>query len=290
MKHRTRQSQSGRFLEIASTKRRSRNDIFFGFVFLLLSPAFSADSFPKEMVVAVPVADIRAQRLAHSFKYEYDDLQETQVLQGERVVVYEKKGAWARVSCPEQMEFTHHNTWEGYPGWIKWKYLSEDTKKYPPLPLATRVDDAVRNQILEFARKHLGEYYFWGGRSLRDPQNKKVLTGVDCSGLVNLSYRQAGLLIPRDAHEQFMKAVKKDPSELKPADLIFLSKKDTPEKITHVMMYTGNGRIIEAPQTGETVREIPLLQRLGKDPKELKNGMEFDGRVVTFGSLLEEKK
>jgi cell wall-associated NlpC family hydrolase len=87
-----------------------------------------------------------------------------------------------------------------------------------------------------------------------------------------------------------MKAKQIAPVDLKPADLIFLSKKDKPEKITHVMMYSGEGRIIEAPQTGETVHEISLQQRLGKELIDLKNGMDLDGRVVTFGSLLQEIK
>jgi hypothetical protein len=159
VKHGTKQP-AHQYWRVASTKLRSRNDIFLGVLFLLLRPAFAAESFPREMVVAVPVADIRAERRDHSLKYEYDDLQETQVMQGETVIVHEKKGAWARVECPEQMEFTHHDKWEGYPGWIRWKYLSADTNKYPTLPVLSSPDDSTRQRILDLARKHLGEFYF----------------------------------------------------------------------------------------------------------------------------------
>src|SRR4051812_26429633 len=66
---------------------------------------------PTDMIVAVPVADVRSQPKAAKGGYAYDPLEETQVLEGERVTVLEWKGRWARVACPQQEEFTHHNRW-----------------------------------------------------------------------------------------------------------------------------------------------------------------------------------
>ena len=73
---------------------------------------------------------------------------------------------------------------------------------------------------------------------------------------------------------------------LQPADLIFLSEKDNPERIVHVMVYAGEGELIEAPGTGSVVRRITVAQRLGHPLDGLAPGAVVDGQTVTFGSYL----
>ncbi len=245
---------------------------------------------PKKYFVKADVADVRSEMKPSKNIYKYDALQETQVEHGEPVLVYERDGNWMRVECPQQMEFTHKNEWQGYPGWIERKYLSENASLEKPITEPKELDKDLRWQILNEAKRHLGAPYFWGGRSLYNPKNKKVLTGVDCSGLVNWSYRQVGWLVPRDAHEQSMKARKLEPKNLKSADLIFLAKADNPEKIVHVALYGGNETLIEAPQTGEKVREISFMDRFGKSLSELSNGTVVGDRVVTFGTFFPEEQ
>lgn len=245
---------------------------------------------PVPMVVKVPVANIRNQPIPHNGTYAYDDLQETQVELGEPVLVWEKKGKWARVECADQMEYTHNDRWQGYPGWIELKNLSSDLSLLHEIKKSTVTLVQSRQIILEKAAQHIDHPYLWGGRSLYDPRNKTVATGVDCSGLVNWSYKQAGFKIPRDAHEQFMKAKIIDPSDLQPADLIFLAKKEKPEKIVHVMLYAGDENIIEAPQSGEKVRKITFQNRFQKNKNEIKNKELIGDRVVYFGTLFVEGK
>lgn len=132
-----------------------------------------------------------------------------------------------------------------------------------------------RQAIIRQAALFVGDPYYWGGRSP---------SGVDCSGLVNLAYRGAGLNIPRDAHEQFLRA--HPVAALQPADLIFLSEPSNPARIVHVMLYAGEGEIIEGPGTGLTVRRIALTQRLGRSTEQLAPGGIIDGQTVTFGSYL----
>lgn len=241
------------------------------------------------MIVIDSVVDVRAEPVWHAKKYEYDPLQETQVLQGEPVQVFERKGKWARVECPQQLEFTHNNRWQGYPGWVKVKSITAELVEEKKIEPPAVFDEALRKKILDAAQRHLGEAYLWGGRSLHDPSYRKTVTGVDCSGLVNWSYREVGWLIPRDAHEQYMKARRIEPTALQAADLIFLAKADKPDKIVHVAFYKDPDTLLEAPQTGERVREISFEKRFGMKLSNLKSGLQVEGRILYFGTFFPEE-
>ncbi|MBI4597081.1 MAG: C40 family peptidase [Candidatus Omnitrophica bacterium] len=141
-----------------------------------------------------------------------------------------------------------------------------------------------RRMILHSAQRLIGEPYYWGGRAARSNARANRAAGFDCSGVVNVAYRTVGLAIPRDAHEQFLRA--KKISTLQPADLIFLSAPNDPSRIVHVMLYAGDGDLIEAPQTGNTVRRISLRERLGRTIDQLTPGTVIDGQTVFFGSYL----
>ena len=172
-------------------------------------------------------------------------------------------------------------------------------------------EDARRHAILRAAEQFLGDPYFWGGRSphldsttasvtgvapppvaapkAHHPADGGMATGggatgsgVDCSGLVNLAYRTAGLEVPRDAHEQYLRARKI--SVPKPADLIFLSATDKPHTIVHVMLYAGDGWVIEGPGTGLSIRRIPLAKRFGRPLKQLHAGDRIDHQTLFFGT------
>jgi hypothetical protein len=154
--------------------------------------------------------------------------------------------------------------------------------------LAARSPLERRQTVIRSAELLVGDPYYWGGRSpswgLTPKGSDPVVTGVDCSGLVNLAYRSAGVEIPRDAHEQFLRA-KRVPA-LQPADLVFLSERADPARIVHVMLYAGEGEVIEGPGTGLTVRRIALSQRLGRPIDQLSPGAVIDGQTVFFGSYL----
>jgi len=234
-------------------------------VLLFLSFISFAFAETYEAHVAVPVADLRKEPVPPGPTLEHDPLEESQLLQGDGVIVLEEKTGWARVSVPDQQEWTHNKKWEGYPGWIRLSdIIREDgTRKATPTAGAS----APREAVVQSARKFLGTPYYWGGRSTR---------GVDCSGLTGLAYQLNGVQIPRDAHEQWMKARKIRRDQLQPADLIFLSDPKDPRKITHVMLYAGDGKAIEGPGTGTKVRETELDARIREAGSA--------GRKVYFGT------
>lgn len=78
--------------------------------------------------------------------------------------------------------------------------------------------------------------YLWGGMTRE---------GIDCSGLVQISYRVRGWKLPRDADQQF-KALPLEVAhtDLRPGDLIFYGHGQ--EQVTHVMLYADAGLVIHA--------------------------------------------
>lgn len=237
------------------------------------------------MVVFDPVVNVRSEPLPHSGRYEYDALQETQLEHGEPVLVYERAGDWVRIEAPEQLEYTHHERWQGYPGWVRFTTLTSDLSHMHGLRRLDLPVDELRQTIVDYAKRHIGDPYLWGGRSKRDRSSTVVATGVDCSGLVNWAYRRAGWFVPRDAHEQYMRSRRIDPADLKPADLVFLARPSSPDRIIHVAIFAGDDRLLEAPFTGEKVRLITVRERLGMDLAELAGGAQAGEFIVYFGTF-----
>ena len=144
------------------------------------------------------------------------------------------------------------------------------------LPLKASAPELRRN-ILAAAGLFLKDSYYWGGRSA---------WGVDCSGLINLSYRAWGATLPRNAADQFNYGKSVSRENLKPADLIFSSEKDKPKNINHVMLYAGAGRLIEATQDTGSVREVSFKEKFGVDFAKIKNGALINGKKVFFRTVI----
>jgi len=135
----------------------------------------------------------------------------------------------------------------------------------------------LRKHILKKAEYFLGDPYVWGGRSA---------DGVDCSGLVNISYRACGIDLPRNAHGQFLVTAPLEPAELQPADLMFFSDTNIPDKIGHVMLYMGGGMLIEATQTTNNVRIVSCDEKTGVPFSRLTNGLVLpSGRSFHCGTI-----
>jgi cell wall-associated NlpC family hydrolase len=77
-------------------------------------------------------------------------------------------------------------------------------------------------------------------------------TGFDCSGFTQYVYREHGVKIPRDVHDQFSAGKKVNPDELAVGDLIFFS--TTAKGPTHVGIAIGGDQFIHAPSSTGVVR------------------------------------
>lgn len=244
-----------------------------------------------DAVVAVPAADVWSEPAGDPAQ-RTDDKRETQVLFGERVLVHESSGIWARIEALEQPEHTHHDRWEGYPGWVAKDALAplHGMKERARTAPANHPDP--RRAILAAAVAYRGIPYVWGGltpnlaagASARISPSMRY--GVDCSGLVHIAYRINGIQIPRDAHEQWMKATPIQRDQLQPADLVFSASANKPEKVTHVALYAGGDRLIEAPQTGLSVRLIRARKKFGRPLSRIESGDVVGDRVIYFGRYL----
>ena len=100
---------------------------------------------------------------------------------------------------------------------------------------------------IAFALVQRGLPYVWGGDG---PLSGEA--GFDCSGLTTAAYDWAGISLPRTAHTQYYAGphVPAD-APLEPGDLVFYG---VPERVHHVGLYLGNGRMINAPTFGKPVR------------------------------------
>jgi cell wall-associated NlpC family hydrolase len=104
---------------------------------------------------------------------------------------------------------------------------------------------------IRYALAQLGKPYVWGGTGP---------AGYDCSGLVMMAYRAAGISIPRTTYQQvYVGTPVYSFSLLQPGDLLFTPGADgTPEHPGHVGMYIGDGLVVQAPQTGEDIKVTPF--------------------------------
>lgn len=106
---------------------------------------------------------------------------------------------------------------------------------------------------LEAARSVVGLPYVWGGT---DPEK-----GLDCSGLVQFAYKQAGIELPRVSFQQ-AQAGRAVPSldQALPGDLVAWDNSSRNNGADHIALYLGNNMILEAPRTGLDIRIISLSE------------------------------
>jgi cell wall-associated NlpC family hydrolase len=117
-------------------------------------------------------------------------------------------------------------------------------------PSAPTVAASAIDVVLKAALSRKGMPYVWGAAGP---------ASFDCSGLVQWSFAQAGIGLPRVAADQALAGPAVPVSELAPGDLLFYHTDPTaPGYISHVGIYLGSGWMIQAPQPGMNVEVVPV--------------------------------
>ena len=121
-------------------------------------------------------------------------------------------------------------------------------------------------KAVEEASKYIGTQYHWGGST---PQ-----TGFDCSGLMQWSYAQSGIQMPRVTYDQIDAAnatAVEQVDQLRPGDLVFFA---SAGDVHHVGMYLGDHEFLHAPHTGDVVKVSSLDEPYYKE--QFAGGRRFD--------------
>jgi len=108
-------------------------------------------------------------------------------------------------------------------------------------PASGRASVAVRT-----AYAQLGDPYRWGASG---PGS------FDCSGLTQFAWRAAGVSLPHSSSAQYGSGPHVSRSSLQPGDLVFFY-----SPISHVGIYIGGGKMIDAPYPGTSVRITSISQ------------------------------
>ncbi|GAA4912504.1 cell wall-associated NlpC family hydrolase [Actinomycetospora succinea] len=122
---------------------------------------------------------------------------------------------------------------------------SDQKKKEPQ---ASSAGSSVAQQAISAARGQLGVPYVWGGTT---PD------GFDCSGLTQFAFEKAGIELPRTSRAQAQEGQEVSADSMKPGDLIFFN-----SPVSHVGIYIGGGKMIEAPNSGSDVKISDVQRRM----------------------------
>ena len=175
----------------------------------------------------------------------------TELIAGERLVMMERRGGWLRVVVPGHATGLDPR---GYPGWARPGGLVEAPSWDPDLAVVAPngaglpLGALLRREGEGVRLPDGGLPYRWGGTD--------STLGMDCSGLVFRVMGLLGVTVPRDADDQFERALFRSRESWERArrdDLIFFGE----DAVTHVGFYLGDGTYIsEHGSSGTVVRGV----------------------------------
>lgn len=128
------------------------------------------------------------------------------------------------------------------------KILS-DSKKYAQ---SYKGDNTRGSIALKYALAQVGDVYVWAAAGP---------TRWDCSGLTMRAFQRAGVSLPHSSRIQVKYGKNISASSLKPGDLLFFGK-----PISHVSIYMGGGKMVQAPRPGKRVEVVKFVTMFGKKP------------------------
>lgn len=132
------------------------------------------------------------------------------------------------------------------------------------------IGDGTGAAIVAAAEHYIGTPYSWGGGDINGPSTGIYTSasldgsntlGFDCSGLTMFAvHRGVGTTIPRNSNAQHQdpRAVRIDPEQIQPGDLIAFSDTGVVGTYDHIGIYAGDNEMIHSPKPGKAVERISL--------------------------------
>lgn len=111
---------------------------------------------------------------------------------------------------------------------------------------------------ISFARAQVGDRYIMGANG---PD------AWDCSSLMQQAFSKAGVKLPRVTYDQINSGVEIPIDEVRTGDLVFY------KDLSHVGLYAGGGKVIEAANPGKGVVEGPMYSKFQRARRVLSGGV-----------------
>ena len=130
---------------------------------------------------------------------------------------------------------------------ISYPAISAESSSDEQTTVMTRIQEIKErtSKLVSKAFDFIGTRYTYGGNTRE--------TGLDCSGLVKLVFKDAANInLPRTAAELSRVGEQVDRNELQPGDLVFFN--TLRRSFSHVGIYLGDNKFIHAPSSGGQVR------------------------------------
>ncbi len=127
--------------------------------------------------------------------------------------------------------------------------IYSESKKYAD---SYKGDNSRGSIALKYALKQIGDIYVWAAAGP---------TRWDCSGLTMRAFQQAGVSLPHSSRIQVKYGKPVSFGSVKPGDLLFFG-----NPISHVSIYMGGGKMVQAPRPGKRVEVVPFTKRFGAKP------------------------
>jgi cell wall-associated NlpC family hydrolase len=115
--------------------------------------------------------------------------------------------------------------------------LVEDKPAEKVVALTSRSNSRSVDSIIDYAKKYMGVKYVWGGTTPK---------GFDCSGFVKYVYNNFDVSLNRNSAAQAKNGTYIKKGALLPGDLVFFDTNGGKNRINHVGIYIGNGKMIHS--------------------------------------------
>ena len=117
--------------------------------------------------------------------------------------------------------------------------------------------ETTGNNLVSYSNKFMGTPYLWGGATpaIFNTTGKYLSGGFDCSGLVQYSYKNFGINLPRTTMDQINKGTAVNIDNLQNGDLVFFTTNTAaPAQVSHVGIYIGNNKFMHSPKPGDVIK------------------------------------